>query len=75
MKVRVIGTGERKTFEVVSFTLKTDPGELWLLCADGKHAVIEVQHVEIEVSDSLLPPMGSWEIQRMLDGSPLVAVN
>lgn len=75
MRVRVIGTGERKTFEVVSAQMKTESGELWLLCADNKHAVLTVRNVEIEVTDSLLPPMGSYEIRRMVDAAPLVAVN
>jgi len=75
MKVRVIGRGERKTFEVVSAQLKTESGELWLLCADQKYAVLTVENVEIEVVESLLPPMGSYEIRTMVDNGPLVAVN
>lgn len=75
MRVRVVGRGERKTFEVVSVELKTDAGELWLLCADQKYAVLTVKNVEIEVIDSLLPPMGSYEIRTMVDQGPLVAVN
>jgi hypothetical protein len=75
MRVRVVGRGERKTFEVVSVELKTDADELWLLCADQKYAVLTVKNVEIEVIDSLLPPMGSYEIRTMVDNGPLVAVN
>lgn len=75
MKVRVIGKGERKTFEVVGVTYKSAGEELWLLCCDGKHAVLTVKNVEIEVLDSLLPPMGSDEIRRMVDANPLVLVN
>jgi hypothetical protein len=75
MRVRVVGRGERKTFEVVSVELKTDAEELWLLCADRKYAVLTVKNVEIEVVDSLLPPMGSYEIRTMVDNGPLVAVN
>lgn len=75
MRVRVIGRGERKTFEVVSVEFKSAEAELWLLCADNKHAVLEVKNVEIQVSESLLPPMGSYEIRSMVDASPLVSVN
>jgi hypothetical protein len=75
MKVRVIGTGERKTFEVVNVLFKSTLGELWLLCSDNKHAVLDVQNVEIEITDSLLPPMASYEIRTMVDTAPLVSVN
>lgn len=72
MKVRVIGRGERKTFEVVSVELRTEAGELWLMCSDHKYAVLTIANVEVQVLDSLLPPMGSYEIRRMVDAEPLV---
>jgi hypothetical protein len=75
MRVRVIGHGEQKTFQVRSVTHKADANELWLECADGKHAVLTVKNVEIEVTDSFVPPMGSYEIRRMVDANPLITAD
>lgn len=76
MRVRIAGKqGERKELEVVSAHLNTETGELRLMCSDSKIAVLEIRNVEVVVEESFMPPMASYEIQRMMDGSPLVTVN
>lgn len=76
MRVRIAGKqGERKQLDVVSVHLNTETGELRLMCSDGKVAVLEIRNVELLVEDSFVPPMSSYEIQRAMDGSPLVTVN
>lgn len=75
MRVRLAGKqGERHNLDVVSLHLDTETGELRLMCRDAKVAVLEIRNVEVLVEESLAVPMASYEIQRTMDGSPLVTV-
>jgi hypothetical protein len=76
MRVRLVERrGKHHDFEVVSVTLRTESGELWLTCSDGKAAVLTVRNIDIVVEDSFLPPTSADDIRRRMDGSPLVTVN
>ena len=76
MRVRLVErSGKHHDCEVVSVTHRTETGELWLTCRDGKAAVLSVENIDIVVEESFLPATSADDIRRRMDGSPLVLVN